>query len=152
MAGMKELSSLVEGLEAYKVKGRFTFKQDDILSKVCNVPKGDNCSGIYLIYAQEDGHINLIYIGISGRRGPDGKIRHRKDGLRGRFLTGKTEGVLRKQYWPQKMVEENIEALQIHWYVTHDNKTLDFPRDLEIALLTKYLSIFGKLPRWNREI
>ena len=47
------------------------------------------------------------------------------------------------------MLKENIEALDIHWYVTYDGIDTDFPRDLEIELLNQYESIYGCLPRWN---
>lgn len=141
---------MFDQLLKFKNKGNFQFKPTYNLSSVCNAPK--DCSGLYVIYALEKGRVNLIYIGISGLKGKDGKISHRKDGLRGRFLTGKTKKVLRKTYWPQQMLKENIEALDIHWYVTYDYIDKDFPRDLEIALLTQYRSIYGCLPRWNSKI
>jgi hypothetical protein len=138
---------MFDQLLKYKNKGNFLFKPSDNLASVCNAPK--DYSGLYVIYALEKGRINLIYIGISGRKGEDGKIIHRKDGLRGRFLTGKTNGILRKTYWPQIMLKENIDALDIHWYVTYDGNVKDFPRDLEVELLKQYQSIYGCLPRWN---
>lgn len=137
-------------LNKYTEKGNFVFKSTDSLATVCNAPKA--CSGIYLIYAQIDDERELIYIGISGRKGVDGKIIHRKDGLRGRFLTGKTDGVLRKIAWPNKMLAQNIQELEIEWYVTYGAHNQDFPRDLEIGLLTAYHLEHGKLPRWNKRI
>ncbi len=77
---------MFDELNKYKQHDHFFFKPADRLSEVCNAP--NNSSGIYLINALEKGKVNLIYIGISGRRGADEKIVHRKDGLRGRFLTG----------------------------------------------------------------
>ncbi len=47
---------------------------------------------------------------------------------------------------------ENIDALDIYWYVTHGIYNEDFPREIKITLLNKYLSIHGRLPRWNKEI
>lgn len=141
---------MLSKLNSYNEKGSFLFKTTDSLSAVCNAPK--NCSGIYLIYAVINGKRDLIYIGISGRKGVDGKIVHRKDGLRGRFLTGKTDGVLRKIAWPKRMVSQNIQELDIHWYVTHGAHNKDFPRDLEIALLTAYQLENGRLPIWNKKI
>jgi hypothetical protein len=138
---------MFDQLLKYKNKGSFQFKPTDNLTSVCNAPK--DYSGLYVIYALENEKVNLIYIGISGLKGKDGKISHRKDGLRGRFLTGKTNGILRKTYWPQIMLKENIDALDIHWYVTYDGNVKDFPRDLEVELLKQYQSIYGCLPRWN---
>ncbi len=141
---------MFDELNRYKEQGHFFFRPNDRLALVCNAPK--NCSGIYLCYALKNGKIDLVYIGISGRKGANGNIIHRKDGLRGRFLTGKTDGILRKIYWPQKMIEENIGVLDIYWYVTHGNHNQDFPRELEMELLNKYKMLYGKLPRWNRMI
>lgn len=141
---------MLSKLNLYKEKGSFVFKQTDSLSAVCNAPK--NCSGIYLIYAIVDGKRDLIYIGISGRKGLDGEIIHRKDGLRGRFLTGKTDGVLRKIAWPSRMQAQNIAVLEIEWYVTYGMHNQDFPRDLEIDLLTQYRIKYGRLPIWNKKI
>jgi hypothetical protein len=141
---------MINLLTQYKQNGHFFFKPTDRLAEVCNAPK--DSSGVYVIYALEKGKVNLIYIGISGRKGPDGNILHRKDGLRGRFLTGKQFGDLRQKTWPAQMCLENIEALDIYWFVTHGNSDSDFPRDIEVNLLQKYLALFGRLPRWNREV
>ena len=102
---------MLSKLNLYKEKGIFSFKSTDSLAAVCNAPK--NCSGIYLIYALVNGEKELIYIGISGRKSADGKIIHRKDDLRGRFLTGKTDGVLRKIAWPDRMIAQNLKELEI---------------------------------------
>ena len=141
---------MFDELIKYKQNGHFFFKPQSNLSNVCNAPnKG---SGIYVIYALEKGSVNLIYIGISGRKDADGNIIHRKDGLRGRFLTGKQFGNRRQVSWPIQMQLEKIDALDIYWYVTHGEFNTDFPRDIEITLLRKYERIFGELPRWNKKI
>ncbi len=140
---------MFDELNKYKAKGHFFFNATDNLGAVCNAP--NNCSGIYCIYALEKGKINLIYMGISGRKGSDGNIIHRKGGIRGRFLTGKQFGDRRSKTWPTKMKEQNIDALDIYWWITCDEKTNDFPRDIEEQLLKKYHAVFGELPRWNNK-
>lgn len=62
---------MFDELKKYKEQGHFVFKPTDNLADVCNAPKA--CSGIYLIYALQKGKVTLIYIGISGRKGVDGK-------------------------------------------------------------------------------
>jgi len=141
---------MLSKLNFYIEKGTFFLKSTDSLSAVCNAP--NNCSGIYLIYAFLNGKRDLIYIGISGRRGADGKIIHRKDGLLGRFLTGKTDGVLRKIAWPRRMIAQDIKEIEIEWYVTYGLQNQDFPRDLEIELLKEYQTKYGRLPIWNKVI
>jgi len=132
---------MFDELNKYKRTGHFIFRSTDNLAAVCNAPKG--CSGLYIVYALKNGSIQLIYIGISGRKGSDGKIKHRLDGLRGRFLTGKQFGELRKISWPKQMKVEKIEALDIYWYVTYDEAYNDFPNELEDKLLEKHKSIYG---------
>ncbi|WP_343532528.1 hypothetical protein [Pedobacter sp.] len=137
-------------LNKYKEKGIFVFNQKDRLSSVCNAPKSG--SGIYLIYATVKGKRELIYIGISGRKSEKGEIIHRKDGLRGRFLRGKTDGVLRKIAWPNRMLAQQIKVIEIRWYVTYGELDQDFPRDLEVSLLSQYQLQHGRLPIWNKKI
>jgi hypothetical protein len=140
---------MFDELKKYEKKGKFVFKANETLAKVCNAP-GD-CSGIYLIYELKKREVNLIYIGISGRKSVDGLIIHRKGGLRGRFLSGKQFGDRRSRTWPEKMREEGIEALHIHWWITHDDISVkDFPRDIEEKILRLYFNLYGSLPRWNK--
>lgn len=45
---------------------------------------------------------------------------------------------------------ENIEALDIYWYVTYDEKNKDFPEEIESMLLKFHNTFYEKLPRWNK--
>jgi hypothetical protein len=47
---------------------------------------------------------------------------------------------------------ENIDTLDVYWYVTHNDKYIDCPKTLETKLLKTYLAIYGRLPRWNKEL
>jgi len=138
-------------LEKYKQKGNFYFKIGDNLRNVCNAPT--NSSGLYLIYANEiDKRIGqLIYIGISGRSDKNGGIIHRKNGLYGRFLTGKQFGARRQHSWTNQMTLEKIDCLRIEWYVTHGEFNSDLPREIEMELLRQFDPINHTLPRWNKK-
>ena len=136
-------------LENYKEKGQFRFLATDILSQVCTAPKEN--SGIYLIYADEIISKNLIYIGISGRKGSNGEIIHRKDGLGGRIVKGKQFGESRRKSWPKKMYEDNINVLLIKWYITYGKYDQQFPRPLENKFLSILVYQNGYLPLWNKE-
>ncbi|MEJ7558198.1 MAG: hypothetical protein WKF66_07805 [Pedobacter sp.] len=110
---------MFDELSKYKKNGHFFFQADDQLAKVSNVPK--DFEGIYLIYALERGRINLVYI---NSKLPEG-------------------------HWAPKMLLENIEALDVYWYVTQDKRTKDVPKDVEEEILEIYQSIYGTTPRWN---
>ncbi len=141
-----------EELEKYKETKSFFFEPTDTLSKVCNAPR--NKSGVYLVYAVEGNQEELIYIGRSGKKEPDGSMFVRKAGSGGindRIVGGKQFGEPRRNSWKKQMDIENIKKMKIYWYVTHNENFVDCPMDVENVLLTKYFSTYGKRPRWNKE-
>jgi hypothetical protein len=144
---------MFDELKKYQRTGHFIFSSSDDLSQVCNAPS--NSSGVYLIYALENGKIELIYIGRSGEIKRDGTLFIRKagfGGLKDRLINGKQFGERRRKSWKGQMLEEKIEALDIYWYVTHCDDFIDCPKRIENRLLNHHLDIFGRLPRWNLEI
>ncbi len=144
---------MFDELNKYKSADHFFFRPVDNLGQVCNAPTDK--SGVYIIYALKSGQIELIYIGRSGEVKADGKLFIRKAGLGGlkdRLVNGKQFGESRRNSWRTKMTEEKIEALDIYWYVTHDNSFVDCPRILENKLLQRHLDTFDRLPRWNNEL
>ena len=144
---------MFDELNKYSHNDHFFFKPTDNLGQVCNAPTDK--SGVYIIYALKGGRIELIYIGRSGEIKSDGSLFIRKAGLGGlkdRLVNGKQFGEPRRNSWKSPMATEKIEALDIYWYVTHNNKFVDCPRILENKLLQKHFDIYGKLPRWNNEL
>jgi len=144
---------MFDELNKYKQNDHFFFKPSDNLEKVCNAPTDK--SGVYIIYALKDGRVELIYIGRSGEIKSDDLLFIRKAGLGGlkdRLVNGKQFGEARRNSWKKKMVDEKIEALDIYWYATHNEKFIDCPRILENKLLQKHLDIYGMLPKWNNEL
>lgn len=142
-------------LSKYKHTGHFFLKPEDELSKVCNAPSDK--SGVYIIYSLKNGKIDLIYIGCSGKKNPDGSMFIRKAGLGGikdRLVNGKQKqfgNMARKKSWPLQIKKEKIEALDIYWYVTHNETYTDCPHDIEQMLLEKYFEIYGCRPKWNKK-
>jgi hypothetical protein len=145
---MKKLKEIIEDLGKYPVKGFFQMSPNDVLSKVCNIPVRNDYSGIYLFYDDKN---NLIYVGISGREGADGQVIHRKDGLRGRFLTGKQFGDKRSKTLAVEMIKDGFAFIQIKWFVTYGENMKDFPRSIEEAIIQYYkLENNGNRPKWNK--
>ena len=146
---MMKLEQHIAGLQNYNNKGTFIFSQNDVLSTVCNIPINHTCSGIYLFFDLESEE--LIYVGISGREGINGEIIHRKDGLRGRFLTGKQFGSPRRHSLSIKMKVENISALKIDWFITNDGNIKDIPRPIERIIINAFKNENnGRRPIWNK--
>jgi hypothetical protein len=131
-------------LSKYSNCGRFRFTTRDRLSQVCDAP--EQYGGIYLVYALKNNLSELVYIGISGRLDKvTGELVARKDGIKGRIVKGKRDGEPRKNFWIREMLREQIEALEICWYVVHDeNLFQDCPETFERELINKYK------PPWNR--
>lgn len=145
---------MFDELQKYKNKGHFFFQRDEDLKTNCNAPSDK--SGVYIVYALKYGKIELIYIGCSGKKDKNGEIFIRKSGLGGikdRIVNGLHFARLpRKKSWPIKMLLEDIEALDIYWYVTHNDKFIDCPREVEKKLLFGFLNLNGELPRWNKKM
>lgn len=143
---------MFDELNKYKHKNHFFFTADDNLLSACNAPTDK--AGIYIVYALKKGKIDLIYLGCSGKIKGDGSLFIRKAGIGGikdRIVNGKQFGQPRRNSWKAKILEEGIEALDVYWYVTHNESFIDCPRILEIKLLKNYHNIYGQLPRWNNE-
>jgi len=143
---------MFDELSRYEHNDHFFFSPADNLGQVCNAPTDK--SGLYIIYALKKGRIELIYIGRSGEVKSDGSLFIRKAGLGGlkdRLVNGKQFGSSRRNSWKLQMLAEKIEAIDVYWYVTHNDKFVDCPRVLENKLLQKHFDIYGQLPRWNNE-
>lgn len=145
---MRKTKELLADLEKYENKGKFNFRINDVLSSVCNIPTRKDISGLYIFYSENK---YLIYVGISGRKGANGAIIHRKDGLRGRFLTGKQFGDRRSITFPIQMKLDGISSLEIHWFVTYDDKAKDIPRPIEKAIIESFkMEHNDQRPLWNK--
>lgn len=145
---MRKTQELLTDLEKYDIKGKFYFRSNDVLSSVCNIPNKKDYSGIYVFYSEKK---ELIYVGISGREDANGNIIHRKDGLRGRFLTGKQFGNRRSITFPIQMEIDGISTLEIQWFVTYGDYAKDIPRPIERALIEYFkMENNGQRPLWNK--
>lgn len=118
----------------YKNNGHFFFETGDVLSLVSeNVSEG---SGVYYILKLAHGRVDLVSIGKS-------------DNLKQKFCSD-VEGMINKQLFEQKIVEESIDTLDIYWFVTIDNKHNDLPKYVEGLLMQRYFELYGHIPPWNK--
>ena len=136
-------------LDKYKINDHFFFEDSDSLGKVCNAPKTE--SGVYVIYALSKGKVELLYIGSAGKVQRDGHLNNSSGGLYSQIVDCKQFGNSRKISWPVKMFEEQIEALDIYWFVTFNQDVKDIPAFVEGVIIQRYFEIHGALPRWNEE-
>jgi len=145
---------MFDQLNIYKYHDHFFFNGDEKLKEVCNAPSDK--SGVYLVYSLKKGKIELVYIGRSGKMNDDQSIFVRKTGLGGikdRIVNGyQFAKIPRHVSWPVQMKYDKIEALDVYWYVTHDDENNDCPSKIEKKLLKVFLDVYGVLPKWNKKM
>jgi hypothetical protein len=144
---------MFDELSKYKQSDHFFFRATDNLDQVCNAPTDK--SGVYVIYALKGGRIELVYIGRSGEVNSDGiPVVSNTDfgGLKDELLNGSQFGGPRRSTWKTVMQYEKIEALDVYWYVTYNDKFVDCPKTIQGKLLQKHVDIYGRLPKWNSEL
>ena len=141
---------MFDALNKYKIHDHFFLTATGSLEEVCNAP--DDKDGVYIIYELKNGHVTMIYVGTSEAH----SIGYSKDslfGLKQAILKGvPVENEPRSQSWPVKMLSENIDALDIYWYVTYKGNLRDHPIDLQSRLLISYMRIYGEVPPWNKHV
>jgi hypothetical protein len=135
---------MFDELTKYKNNGHFFFEKGQTLSLVCNAPEK---AGVYYILMLRKGKIELVYIGASGTINQQGQFSTQL--LRGR-INNKQDGKKRQQFFEAIMLENEIDALDIYWFVTFDDKHRHLPTYVEALLLQKHFDIYGCLPQWNK--
>lgn len=136
---------MFDQLEKYERNGHFFFMKGESLKEASkDIPDEP---GVYCIYALVAGRVELVYIGKSGSVNQKGKfVKEQK--LKG-WLNNEQNGMKRQDYFDKQIEEEDIDALDIYWYVTFDKKHADLPAYIEAMLLQSYYSVHGRLPAWN---
>ncbi|HMH34358.1 MAG TPA: hypothetical protein VK543_15075 [Puia sp.] len=142
-------------LDRYRNRGMFSFNLSNSFRYVCNAPADK--SGVYLIYKIINQEKILAYIGSSGRKGKDGKLKIRRGGMKDRLINGyhpnkfgQPQRIKRHKAFPHQMKIENIEEIRTYWWVTFDGDNSDFPAVIESLLRNQYLSEHKKMPDWHQ--
>lgn len=137
---------MFDELNKYQNTGHFFFEKGSMLSQVTKeVP---NLPGVYYILRLAKGKIDLVYIGKSGTMEQNGKFKNQL--LRKRLNNKQEKDIKRQEFFEQKIDEENIDALDIYWFVTFDENHQDLPGYVEGLLIQRYFDTFGELPPWNK--
>lgn len=135
-------------LEKFKVKGNFTFTQEDSLETVCNAPEIG--SGVFVVYGITADTKELIMVGSSGTVQNDGSLKSKNGGLNDKIVNGHQFAKTGRKYsWPAQMKLEGIERLEVSWYETFNADVKLIPTYIEGKILQDFLDENGRLPRWN---
>jgi hypothetical protein len=131
---------MFDDLSKYHKTGHFFFKRGDDLSAVSKaVP---HLCGVYYIYRLAEGGIDLVQIGKSGFMQQNGAFQSQP-------LFGE-DYQKTQEFFEGKCKTENIDALDIYWFVTMDENHCDLPSYVEGLLMQRYLELYGRLPLWNK--
>lgn len=137
---------MFDELNKYQNNGHFFFEKGSMLSQVTkDVPE---LPGVYYILRLAKGKIDLVYIGKSGTIEQNGTFKNQL--LRKRLNNKQEKDIKRQDFFEQKIDEENIDALDIYWFVTFDENHQDLPGYVEALLIQRYFETFGELPPWNK--
>ncbi|UPQ78997.1 hypothetical protein M0M57_15425 [Flavobacterium azooxidireducens] len=132
----------------FKNSGSFQFSSNDDLEVVCNAP--NDASGVFLVYSIEEDNKTLIMVGSTGTVQNDGTLKAKNGGLYEKIVNGhQFAKTARKYSWKTQLQLEKIEAVEVFWYETYNNKTKVIPTFVEGQILQLFLKENGKLPRWN---
>lgn len=140
---------MFDELDKYKKNDHFFLTSEVNLKKVCNAPKDK--SGIFLVYELKYGRIELVYIGTSSILNYDGETNANETNLYNTIVNGIQFDAPRHWSWKQKIIDEKIDAFDVYWYVTIDDKFKDSPLLVETKILKTHFKIYSKYPRWNRK-
>lgn len=137
---------MFDELNKYKNNGHFFFKKGDRLSEASKeVPEKP---GVYYILRLAKGKVDLVYIGKSGTIIQNDKFKDQL--LKGR-INNKQEGIKRQEFFTLKIEQENIDALDIYWFVTIDENNKDLPGYVEGLLMQRFYEVNEMLPLWNKD-
>jgi hypothetical protein len=132
----------------FKNTGSFQFSSSDELEEVCNAT--NDASGVFLVYSLEAEDKVLIMVGSTGTVQNDGSLKTKNGGLYDKIVNGhQFAKTARKYSWKTQLKLEKIEAVEVFWYETYNDKTKVIPTFVEAQILQLFLKENGKLPRWN---
>lgn len=135
---------MFDEINKYKNNDHFFFKPESKLVELTkNIP---DKPGVFYIFRLSRGRVDLIFIGRTGLLSENPENQSLRKEL-GDSETGKKF----QAFFDEKMKKEDVDALDIYWYVTMDKNHQDLPYYTEGLLLQRYFEVFGDIPPWNRD-
>ena len=128
---------MFDDLAKYNNNGHFLYERGDNTLK--HSQKLPNESGVYYILKLVKGKIKLSFIGKTDPTNAENRTLNL-------MFDDKEKGISMNHFFDKKMVEEEIDALDIYWFVTDE----DDPSEIANKLLQNNHDFFGVLPEWNK--
>lgn len=137
-------------LNDYEKNDHFFYTGKESLESVCNVP--NDGIGVFLVYELKNGRIRLVYVGSSDEILQKGAGEIKKGSIKDRIVNGSQFNEPRKVSWKKKIADEQIEALDVYWYITSRENYQHNPFLIETQILQTFFEVNGEFPEWNKEI
>jgi len=134
---------MFDELNKYKTNDHFFYSATDSLEEQCNAPAIGH--GVCIVYELKHGRIDMVFTGGSGT-----SDNSKYKGIRDFILNGQEGAKTRNQTWAVKMLAQDIEALDVYWWVINDKNNKESAAEVEKVILKRYVEIYGNLPRWNK--
>lgn len=131
------INDLIKIYQTSFKNGIFDLNKNEIINNIVRKKDVPNSYGIYIIYSSKGNFEEIIYIGKSGTMINNGTFK--KQGIRER-LTKKQEGIVRKIYFQNVILDNELDKLKFLWITTFDNTNKELP-SLSEAKCCKLTSI-----------
>ena len=139
------VNNLITDYNTNFVSGNFEFQLGDQLSRKIAESGVIEGPGVYLI--RETTGSKVLYIGKAGTLKHGGWSRQNLPAR----LKNRQGRVSRQKFFEQQLKTNKIIAIQIFWWVTHDDRNRILPAKAEMDLLQAYYDDFETIPPWNQE-
>ena len=133
-----------EETNLYKTNDHFFYEVGQDLSSLTE--KVPDLGGVFYILKLAKGRVDLVSLGKSNTLldSKKKKVNSLKQGIL-YFPNGEE----REPFLLEKMKKEQVDAIDIYWYVTLDKKNDHLPEYVLGLLMQRYYENFGKLPIWD---
>lgn len=130
--------------EKYRKNGHFFYKKGQDLEKLSK--KVPELAGVFCVYSLAHGRVRLVYIGASVAKNKSTYVQLETLNSLINSRIGSSESRL---FFDQKMEKEDVEALDIYWWVTVDEYYEDLPTSVAGLMMQTHFDQNAKLPDWN---
>ncbi|MDD2965323.1 MAG: hypothetical protein PHQ65_12685 [Bacteroidales bacterium] len=136
---------MFSAIHPYSHTDHFFYRLGDSLET--HVEKLPDLPGVFIIFTLAHGRINMVYVGAT-------HVENRKKGIKAIGLKSHLNTIgIRRSYedeWNARIATYDMDALDVYWYVTMDNKGKnDLPGFVKANVLHEFFDVHGCLPAWQ---
>lgn len=136
---------MFSAIKPYKNADHFFYKLGDNLKK--HAEKLPDLPGAFIVFSLAHGRIRMVYVGAT-------QVENRKQGIKAvglkSYLNNTTICRRYEDEWNARIATDDMDALDVYWYVTIDNeKKNDLPAYVKARVVQEFFDVQGCLPAWQ---